>query len=411
MVMSLQGQPVDPLSAPPTRGKALVYDGSKWVARTATGPVGPTGPQGPAGPRRRDRSASSVRRAQGIQGVAGSDGPAGYPGRHRAHGRNRPTGPEGASPFTLVGDDAVFTGVGRHRREPTQCRRGPRREQHRKGLPRTPDVVDPRAAILIPPAGLLVYQNDIAMGFYDFDGELWNLMSDGGSPRRPSARSPLQSSGGSNPVISLAGTIPVASGGTGAATSGGRSQPRSRPDRKPDVHRDGDRRLLRQLDRNASTATPAGRHDRDTATTAENVTGVAACNGGTGRPRLPPPSPHSEAPPPRAPPSRGTVDAGAADVSAKSLTTTGEVTAGTAQIGTRTAEAWSCTAGRRPPPPSSSTCPRHRSGHPGPFVSFQESDPPATRRHRGGRGQRPRLHRTGAHRAPEPERPEPHRRR
>lgn len=93
-LLRLQGIPLDLTTAAPASGQGLVYNGTKWVPGTVSGtpgPIGPTGatgPQGPAGP-------------TGPNGVAGAAGPAGVQG---------PAGPAGASPFTLNGSNAVFTG-------------------------------------------------------------------------------------------------------------------------------------------------------------------------------------------------------------------------------------------------------------------------------------------------------------
>ncbi len=57
------------------------------------GPAGPEGPQGPAGP----------------EGSAGPSGPAGAAGPAGPPGPTGPAGPAGASPFELMGDDAVYT--------------------------------------------------------------------------------------------------------------------------------------------------------------------------------------------------------------------------------------------------------------------------------------------------------------
>ncbi|MFO7775475.1 MAG: tail fiber domain-containing protein [Candidatus Hydrogenedentota bacterium] len=67
-----------------------------------TGPEGPQGPQGEPGP-------------QGPQGEPGPEGPAGPQGEPGPEGPQGPQGdpgpqgPEGASPFSLVGDNAVYT--------------------------------------------------------------------------------------------------------------------------------------------------------------------------------------------------------------------------------------------------------------------------------------------------------------
>lgn len=62
----------------------------------AAGPAGPAGPTGPAGP-------------AGPTGPTGATGPAGATGPIGPAGPTGPTGPAGASPFALVGANAVYT--------------------------------------------------------------------------------------------------------------------------------------------------------------------------------------------------------------------------------------------------------------------------------------------------------------
>lgn len=64
--------------------------------RGPAGEQGPAGAQGPAGP-------------EGPQGPAGPVGPMGPAGAAGAAGPMGPAGPAGASPFELMGDDAVYT--------------------------------------------------------------------------------------------------------------------------------------------------------------------------------------------------------------------------------------------------------------------------------------------------------------
>ena len=83
-LLQLQGIPLDLTTAAPLAGQGLVYNGTKWIPGTVAGTPGSVGPTGPAG-------------ADGLQGPAGPQGPPGA------------TGPAGASPFSLVGGNAVLT--------------------------------------------------------------------------------------------------------------------------------------------------------------------------------------------------------------------------------------------------------------------------------------------------------------
>ncbi len=72
------------------------------------GPIGPTGPQGEPGP----RGATGPIGPRGPEGEAGPQGPVGPigpRGETGAVGPVGPAGPQGASPFSLEGDHAVFT--------------------------------------------------------------------------------------------------------------------------------------------------------------------------------------------------------------------------------------------------------------------------------------------------------------
>ena len=77
-----------------------------------------------------------------------------------------------------------------------------------------------RAAIGTPATGLLVYQTDGSAGYYTYGGAAWSgpLSTATGSVTAVTASSPLVSSGGSAPNLTL-GTVPVANGGTGATSA------------------------------------------------------------------------------------------------------------------------------------------------------------------------------------------------
>ena len=81
-LLRLQGVPLDLTTTAPASGQALVYNGTKWVAASVAGTPGATGPAGPKG----DAGAAG---AKGDTGAAGANG---------------------ASPFSLSGSNAVFTG-------------------------------------------------------------------------------------------------------------------------------------------------------------------------------------------------------------------------------------------------------------------------------------------------------------
>ena len=82
LVMKLQGLPLDLITAPPSSGQALVFNGTTWVPGTVAGSAGPTGPQGPTGP-------------SGATGPQGSIGPQGLPGLMGATGAAGAQGPAG----------------------------------------------------------------------------------------------------------------------------------------------------------------------------------------------------------------------------------------------------------------------------------------------------------------------------
>ena len=95
-LLRLQGIPLDVVTAAPTSGQGLVYNGIKWVPGTVSGTPGPTGATGPQGP-------------VGPQGAPGSPGPTGATGSTGAQGATGFPGPAGASPFALNAGNAVFT--------------------------------------------------------------------------------------------------------------------------------------------------------------------------------------------------------------------------------------------------------------------------------------------------------------
>ena len=77
-----------------------------------------------------------------------------------------------------------------------------------------------RTAIATPATGLLVYQTDGSAGFYSYTGAAWSgpLSTAAGTVTAVTASSPLVSSGGSTPNLTL-GTVPITSGGTGATSA------------------------------------------------------------------------------------------------------------------------------------------------------------------------------------------------
>ena len=77
-----------------------------------------------------------------------------------------------------------------------------------------------RAAIGTPATGLLVYQTDGSAGYYSYGGAAWSgpLSTASGTVTTVTATSPLASSGGSAPNLTL-GTVPIGSGGTNATTA------------------------------------------------------------------------------------------------------------------------------------------------------------------------------------------------
>ena len=93
---SLVGGPVDATGLS-IGGSAVIDALGNWIGNPTglIGPVGPLGPTGPVGP----EGPVGPKGAVGATGAAGATGPAGPVG---------PVGPAGASPFQLVGADAVY---------------------------------------------------------------------------------------------------------------------------------------------------------------------------------------------------------------------------------------------------------------------------------------------------------------
>ena len=139
VVTSLQGRPLDLLSAAPTAGQALVFDGTRWAAAAVAGPQGATGAAGPTGP-------------QGLQGVAGAVGPTG------------PQGPQG-----LQGDAGAVGTASPDAAAALQV------DSTTQGFLAPRLTAAQRAAIAAPADGLLVYQPDGARGLYAYDatGAAW----------------------------------------------------------------------------------------------------------------------------------------------------------------------------------------------------------------------------------------------
>ncbi len=150
LVMKLQGLPLDLTTTAPTTGQALVFNGSKWSAATVAG-GGTQGPAGPAGP-------------QGLPGPIGLQGPAGA------------AGPAGTSPFTLNGSNAAFTtgslGVGIN---PPNASALLDLTSTTKGFLPPRMTALQRATIVTPSVGLMVYQTDGTAGLYQFNGGTWSL--------------------------------------------------------------------------------------------------------------------------------------------------------------------------------------------------------------------------------------------
>jgi hypothetical protein len=146
----------------------------------ATGPAGATGATGPQGP-------------QGAAGATGAIGPAG------------PVGATGASPFILNGPDAVYTagsvGIGAN---PPAASAALEVAGTDKGFLPPRMTTAQRTAIVTPANGLMVFDTDLkALYVYDSTGAgSWNPLGSG-SITSIDINSPLSSSGGSAPTISI----------------------------------------------------------------------------------------------------------------------------------------------------------------------------------------------------------------
>jgi hypothetical protein len=178
-----------PISAIPTAGQVLTFNGTSWTPSTATAATGTPGPAGPTGP-------------PGPPGVQGS---------------------AGGSPFLYDSGNAVFfngsLGIGIDPPDPTALLD---LTSNAKGL-LAPRMTGPqRQAIASPANGLIVFDTDAkALEVYDAVGAVWNSIGTGnGTVTGVTGTSPVTVTGTTAPVVSL-GTVPVSSGGTGATSLSG----------------------------------------------------------------------------------------------------------------------------------------------------------------------------------------------
>ena len=97
-VDKLKGLPIN-ISAPPTSGEVLTFNGTSWIASppSGNGSQGPVGPQGPAGP-------SGATGANGLSGTTGAQGAPGIDGKTILNGTINPT-----SAIGLDGDFYINT--------------------------------------------------------------------------------------------------------------------------------------------------------------------------------------------------------------------------------------------------------------------------------------------------------------
>ena len=179
----------------------------------AAGATGATGSQGPAG------AAGTT----GATGATGPQGPIGISGATGATGSTGPQGPAGASPFTLDGTSAVFTtgsvGIGV---DPPSATAELDVASTTQGFLAPRMTTTQRLAIASPANGLIVYDTVLkSLEVYDAVGAVWNQLAESastGSVTSVTGTAPISvATGTSTPVISL-GTVPVASGGTGATS-------------------------------------------------------------------------------------------------------------------------------------------------------------------------------------------------
>ena len=163
------------------------------------GPQGPQGIQGSMGP----TGLTGPTGATGLQGPAGPTGAAG------ATGATGPQGPSGASPFTLSGSDATFTGgsLGVGITPPDASALLDLTSTTKGFLPPRMTAVQ-RAAIITPTAGLMVYQTDGTPGLYQYNGAAWSQV--GGSGGSGTVTSVATGTGLSGGPITGSGTIALA---------------------------------------------------------------------------------------------------------------------------------------------------------------------------------------------------------
>jgi hypothetical protein len=201
------------------------FNGSTYVAIVASaGPNNATPNLNPsAWSVMAQEGAAGAAGTAGAQGQAGTSGAAGATGGTGATGSPGLQGPAGASPFTLDGSNAVFTtgsvGIGI---DPPNATAALDLTSTTQGLLAPRMTTTQRLAIASPANGLIVYDTVLkSLEVYDTVAAVWNQLADTattGSVTSVTAAAPLTvTSGTSTPAIGL-GTVPVANGGTGAAT-------------------------------------------------------------------------------------------------------------------------------------------------------------------------------------------------
>jgi hypothetical protein len=197
----------------------VTFNGSTYVAIAAnTGPSNPTP--------NLNASAWSVMALQGATGAAGAAGNTGATGPQGPTGVTGATGaqgPIGASPFTLDSANAVFTtgsvGIGV---DPPNSAAELEVASTTKGFLAPRMTTTQRLAITSPANGLIVYDTVLkSLEVYDAVGTAWNQLAETGTTGTVTSvtgTSPISvATGTTTPAITL-GTVPVASGGTGATT-------------------------------------------------------------------------------------------------------------------------------------------------------------------------------------------------